>query len=423
MKTNIRKYILPDWWNEYNKTLGRGDTLAGLTVGIMLIPQGMAYSDLAGLSPIFGLYASLLPVMVYGIWGSNQKLAVGPAALTAILVASSVSSLAETGTQEYVSLVALLSFLVGICYWILLVLRLEKLVKYLTIPVTKGFAAAGGFMVFVSQLKYILGVDFSKKENIFATIFETIKQIPQLNIATFIISTLALFLLIQVPKWKRNIPIAFLVILMSIITVYFFQLDKQGVAIIKDVPSGLPQWSFPHSISWTTIFSLLPDALILTLFGFAINMSVAKIFAEEDKNYTYSPRKELIVMGLSNLASGWSGSFPVNGALSRTMVNDQAGAKTGVALIVSAGIILLTLLFLTPLFYYLPKAILATIIMVAVLRLMRWRDVVGLYHQSKWDLLTYLVTFAGVLVVGIKWGIMVGIGFSLLLKIFNKNEK
>jgi SulP family sulfate permease len=423
MKYIFNKYIVPVWWREYRKEFIKGDISAGFTIGVMLIPQGMAYAMLAGMPPIYGLYAAVFPPMIYAWLGSSRRLAVGPAAITCILVTSAIAPLAVIESPEYVAYAALLSVLTGLVYIIFLLLRLSKFANLLTAPINKGFAAAGGIIIFVNQLKYLFDVDINRGQNVAVLLKELISKNEDINWVTFAIGMVGIAFLYFVPKWKKTFPIALIVIMLSILAVWGMRLDLQDVSIMGAVPEGLPElvdipeeWDL--EFLWNAILLLLPKAVIIFLVGFATSISVAKIVAERNGLNDVRPRRDLFAIGLANIVSGIFGSVVVNGSLSRTMVNDQAGARSGLSLVLSAILVLLTLLFLTPLFFYLPKAILASVIMVAISKLINPMDAVGFYRSSMKEFLTYLVTFLGVLLISIEWGIVLGLVFSLVLKLF-----
>lgn len=421
MKYIFNKYIVPVWWREYRREFIKGDLSAGFTIGVMLIPQGMAYAMLAGVPPIYGLYAAVFPPIVYAWLGSSRRLAVGPAAITCILVTSAVAPLAAIESPEYVAYAALLSVLTGLVYIIFMLLRLSKFAKLLIPPITKGFAAAGGIIIFANQLKYLFDVEMSRGQNVAIILKELISKNADINWITFAIGMIGIIFLYFVPKWKKTFPIALMVIMLSILAVWGLRLDLQGVSIMGTVPEGFPKLMIPP-LDWNIILSLFPKAIIIFLVGFTVSISVAKIVAERNGLNDVRPRRDLFAIGLSNIASGLFGGVVVNGSLSRTMVNDQAGARSGISLALSAFLIVLTLLFLTPLFYYLPKAILASVIMVAISKLINPMDAIGFYKSSKKDFMTYLVTFLGVLLISIEWGIVLGLVFSLVLKFLFKDK-
>lgn len=421
-KTFFKRYFVPVWWHRYERSFLRGDISAGFTIGVMLIPQGMAYALLAGMPPIYGLYASVIPALCYAYFGSSRRLAVGPAAMTCILVASAVGGFAEPETAEYISYVATLSILTGIVYLIFMVLQLGKLAGYLTDPITKGFAAAGAIIIFTNQLKYLFDLNMDRGQNVAVILKQFVSQNDNINWVTFSISITGMIILHFVGKWRKSFPTALVVIFLSILVVWAFRLDQYGVSIMKEVPQGFPSLTAVNT-NLDTIIKLFPNAIILAVVGFTMSISVAKIVAERNGIKDVRPRRELFAFGMANIASGIFGTMPVNGSLSRTMVNDQAGARSGISLALSALLVTLTLLFLTPLFYYLPTAILASVIIVAIVKLISPKDAISFYKTSKKDFATYMVTFLSVLLISIEAGIVIGLVFSLVIKLFNKKSE
>lgn len=413
------KQFIPilDWLPKYNKTFLKGDLSAGLTVGVMLIPQGMAYSMLAGLPPIYGLYASIVPLILYAIFGTSRQLAVGPVAMVALLISSGVGAIAEIGSPEFISLAILLALMVGIMQLMLGVLRLGFLVNFLSHPVISGFTSAAALIIGMSQLKHLLGIDIPRSNHIHKILWEAFSRIGEIQPATFMIGIGAIAVIILIKRVNRAIPGPLVAVVLGILAVYFLGLHETGVKIVKEVPEGLPALSVP-SFSWASVQDLLPIALTISLVGFMESIAVAKAIQAKHKNYKVDPNQELIGLGLANIGGSLFKAFPTTGGFSRTAVNDQAGAQTGMASIISAVLIALTLLFLTPLFYYLPKAILASIIMVAVFGLIDYKEVIHLWKSDKRDLLMLLVTFVGTLALGIEEGILIGVVLSLAMLIF-----
>lgn len=383
----------------------------------MLIPQGMAYAMIAGLPPIYGLYASTLPLIIYALLGTSRQLAVGPVAMVSLLTAAGIGVLAEGGTATYISLAITLAFLVGTIQFLLGLFRLGFLVNFLSHPVISGFTSAAALIIGLSQLKHLLGVDLSRSHYIHEIILEAIAQFGAINWATVAIGLAGIALIIGVRKLNKSIPGPLIAVLFGILLVWGFGLTEQGVKIVGEVPKGLPAFSMPD-FSWAGIQSLLPIALAISLVSFMESIAVAKAIQSRHKNYKVLPNQELIALGVANIGGAFFQSYPVTGGFSRTAVNDQAGAKTGMASIISAILILLTLLFLTPLFYFLPKAILASVIMVAVFGLIDIKEPMHLWHADRSDFWMLIITFLATLSLGIEQGIAIGVILSLAMIIF-----
>lgn len=413
------KRLLPilDWLPQYKKAYLKGDISAGLTVGIMLIPQGMAYAYIAGLPPVYGLYAALVPQIIYAFLGTSRQLAVGPVAMDSLLVASGVSLIAATGSTEYITLAVLLAFMMGALQLLFGILRLGFLVNFLSRPVISGFTSAAALIIGLNQLKHLLGVELPRSNQVHELLYNAILKIPEIHWATFAIGLGGIVVIKLVKKYKKSIPAALVVVVLSILVVYFFRLDALGVKIVQKVPGGLPVPAIP-SFDFDKISTLFPIALTLALIAFMEAISVAKAVQAKHKDYEIDPNQELIALGASNLIGSFFKSYPGTGGFSRTAVNDQGGAKTGVAALISAALVALTLLFLTPLFYYLPKAVLASIIMVAVFGLIDFKYPKVLWQTKKDEFLMLVVTFVTTLTIGIREGIFAGVALSVLVMVY-----
>lgn len=413
----MHKYIpILSWLPSYDKSLLSGDLSAGVTVGIMLVPQGMAYAMLAGLPPIYGLYASTIPLIIYALLGSSRQLAVGPVALISLLVVSGVGAIAEIGSSSFISLAILLALMVGVIQLALGILKLGFLVNFLSHPVISGFTTAAAIIIGFSQLKHLLGLDIPRGDLI-DTLTNVWSGLDLINIPTLAVGIGAISIIVTLRKINRKIPSPLIVVLLGLAVVYFLNLDQQGVSIIKDVPKGLPPFSLPE-LGNGAMISLIPIALTISLVSYMESYAVAKAIQAKHKDYELDPNQELIGLGMANIAGSLFSSFPVTGGFSRSAVNDQAGAKTAIATIISALIVLLTLLFLTPYFYYLPKAVLAAIIIVAVYGLLDIKEAKHLWHKDKIDFVTFMITALATLFIGIEPGIAIGVLFSLLAVLY-----
>ena len=419
---NIKKYIPAlEWLPNYQKAWLSGDLSAGLTVGVMLIPQGMAYAMIAGLPPVYGLYAATVPLLIYGMLGTSRQLAVGPVAMASLLTAAGISTIAESGTDTYLVLAFTLAFMVGVIRFLLGVLKLGFLVNFLSRPVISGFTSAAALIIGLSQLKHLLGVNLSRSLYIHEILLDAFRQFDAINWVTVAIGISGIVLMKIVKKLSKVIPSQLVAVVLSILAVWSLGLSDYGVGIVGQVPEGLPSFSMP-SFDWAQWQSLLPIALTISLIGFMESIAVAKAVQAKHKDYKVSPNQELIALGAANIGGAFFQAFPVNGGFSRTAVNDQAGAKTPLSSIISAALIILTLLFLTPLFYYLPQAILASVIMVAVFGLIDFREPIHLWKSNKSDFLMLIITFLATLAYGIGQGIAVGVGLSLLTVIYRTTK-
>lgn len=401
----------------YSKKDFKSDFYAGLIVGVILIPQGMAYSMLAGLPPVHGLYAVTIPLLVYAILGTSRQLAVGPVAMDSILTASAIQAYAVLGADKYVEAALTLAFIVGIIQFLMGVFRLGFLVNFLSQPVISGFTSAAALIIMSSQLSYLTGIHFSHNNNLFAILLEWMYRFKETNFPTLLIAILGLILLILFKEYKIRIPGALVLLVGGIFITKWGDLPSMGVQILGEIPDGLPKLHFPE-LSITLVKELLPAGFAISLVGFLESFSIAKSMQRIHKTYKLRANQELIALGLVNMMAAFVRAFPITGGFSRTAVNHQAGAKSGIASVVSALFIVLTLLFLTPLFYFLPKAILASIILFAVYSLFDLKEPKFLWKSNRQDLFMLFATFMSTLFLGIQTGIGIGVLLSLSLMIF-----
>nr|WP_245415792.1 solute carrier family 26 protein [Alteribacter populi] len=398
----------------------RGDVNAGLIVAIMLIPQGMAYAMLAGLPPVIGLYASTVPILIYALFGTSKQLAVGPVAMVSLLVFSGVSGLAEPGSSEYVSLVFLLALMVGVIQLLMGVLKLGVVTKFISHAVISGFTSAAAVIIGFSQMKHLLGIELAASNNVFLITGEIVTRLNDIHLPTLYIGLGSILLLVVLKKKLKNFPGPLVVVVLSMVTIFVFSLDQIGVAIIREVPAGLPPLWFPPLES-TLVMALLPTAIAISIIGFVESYAMANVIATKEK-YHVHPNRELSGLGLSNIGASFFSGYPVTGGFSRSAVNYEAGAKTPLASVITAILILITLQFFTSWFYYLPQAVLAAIILVAVYNLIDVKEAVYLWKVKRMDGITLAVTFFSTLSFGIEWGIGIGVIFSLLVFLYQSSN-
>jgi SulP family sulfate permease len=404
---------------DYDRDQLRGDLSAGLTVGVMLIPQGMAYALIAGLPPIYGLYASLAPLVVYALFGTSRQLAVGPVAMVSILVAAAVGPIAGGDAALYIGLALLLSLMVGLLQFGLGVARFGFLVNFLSHPVLSGFTSAAAVIIGVSQLKHLLGIDLPRSHLVHEILWAAVTHLGSVHGPTLALGLASMALLLALRWWAPSLPGALVVVAGATLGTWALGLQESGVAIVGGVPGGLPSPSMPP-LHWGYVQQLAPSALAIALVGFMESIAVAKVYAGRHR-YEVDANRELIGLGLANVAGAFFSAYPTTGGLSRTAVNDAAGARTTLAALVSAGIIGLTLLFLTPLFYFLPKAVLAAIVMVAVAGLVDGNEARYLWRVDRRDFALMGLTFLATLTLGIEQGILVGVIVSLIVVIYESS--
>ncbi|MCA9522648.1 MAG: solute carrier family 26 protein [Myxococcales bacterium] len=411
--TSARSWIPAiEWITAYKKRQLRGDLVAGLTTAVMLIPQAMAYAMLAGLPPIYGLYASTVPLVVYAVFGSSRQLAVGPVAIDSLLLASGVGALALQGSASYIELAILLALMVGAIQLTMGVLRMGFVVNFLSNPVITGFMAAGALIIAASQIKHLLGINLARSTNVFTTLYTTVGSWHAVSWPTIAVAAFSIGTLVALERWKPMIPRALAVVALTTALVWILRLDRYGVAVVGKVPSGLPSFAAPR-IAGDQLIALLPTAVTIALVAFMEAISIAKAVARQE-GYEIDANREMKALGLANLFGGLFHAYPVTGGLARTAVNAQAGARTPLASLITAATVALALLFFTPLFTFLPKAALAAIIVTAVIGLFDVAEIRHLYRVKRSDLALLGITFAATLTISIQLGIVIGVGASLL---------
>ncbi len=415
-----RFFPLVNQLSSYDRETLVSDLSAGLTVGVMLIPQGMAYALIAGLPPIFGLYASLVPLVIYALLGTSRQLAVGPVAMISLLVAAGVGPLAGGDELLYIRYALTLALMVGAIQFTLGVLRFGFLANFLSHPVLVGFTSAAALIIGFSQVKHLLGLNIPRSSFVHEIVVDVVSRIGEINPATLVVGLLAIVTLVLVRRVSPRAPGPLLVVALATIAVFLFGLDGKGVGIVGDVPGGLPVPQLPL-LGIDVFGALMPTALTISLVGFMESYAVAKVYATKHR-YDVDANRELVGLGLANVVGSFFLSYPTTGGFSRTAVNDQAGARTNVAAIFSAVIIAITLLFLTGLFFYLPKAVLAAIVMVAVAKLIDWREARFLWRVDRREFALMVLTFAATLMLGIEQGILVGVVASILVVLYQTSR-
>mgnify|MGYP001826066340 CR=1 FL=1 len=401
------------WLRNYSRSDLGPDVIAGLTTAVMLVPQAMGYALLAGLPPIHGLYASVAPILLYAVFGTSRHLAVGPVAMDSILVAASVGAIAEVGTEQYVLIAAAVGMMVGVIQAGLGFVRAGFLVNFLSRPVVAGFTAAAALIIAASQFGNLLGVNLPRTHHVHRVVWEALQSFSAWSWPTLAIGVLSIVALVTAKKRFPRFPTALGVVVIATVAVWALGLNDRGVAVVGEVPAGLPGFQIP-SVDASVLTGLIPAAATIALVSFMEAISVGRTFAQAHR-YDIYPNRELIALGFANLAGGATGGYPVAGGFSRTAVNARAGARTQLAALVTCGVVVLTLLFLTGAFYYLPKAALSAIIVAAVASLIDIQGAREVFHIKRTDFYLLLLTFVATLSLGIQWGILVGIGASVLL--------
>lgn len=427
-KSLLKRHIpISDWLPEYHLPDLKKDFRAGLTVGVLLIPQSMAYAIIAGLPAIYGLYASIIPLAIYAVFGTSRQLAIGPVAIISLLVATGVGSVAEAGTQQYISLAITLAFFVGITQIMMGAFRLGFLMNFISSPVLSGFTSAAAFIIGASQLENLLGLDLPQSKYIYLTLSEVITNWQDVHLLTVTIGMAAILIIWIMKKWKPAFPIQLVTVLAAIGGVWYFDLHESGVAIVGSVSEGFPMPAIPDILEFPfgpnfPFGPMAPTILAVAFLGFTQSIALAKTMVKRNPDYKIDSNQELYSLGLANMIGSIFQAYPVAGSFSRTIVNDENRAKTSISLIVSALLVTLTVLFLTPLIYYLPKTVLAAIILTAVPGLIDWGEVIFLWKVRRRELALLILTFVSTLAFGILEGIGIGVILSLIIVIYNSSH-
>jgi sulfate permease, SulP family len=430
-----RYFPILEWGRTYDRPALTSDLMAAVIVTIMLIPQSLAYAMLAGLPPVVGLYASILPLFAYALFGTSRTLAVGPVAVVSLMTASAAGAVATPGTAEYWEAAITLAALSGVMLVVLGLLRLGFLANLLSHPVISGFISASGILIATSQLKHILGVKVGG-ETWPEMLRGLLGSLGDINIATLAIGIPATLFLFWVRKGLKPAlqrlglsaraadmsakagPVV--AVAVTILAVVGFGLEARGVSVVGAIPQGLPPFALP-STDLGLIQALWVPALLISVIGFVESVSVAQTLAAK-RRQRIVPDQELIGLGASNIASALSGGYPVTGGFARSVVNFDAGAQTPAAGAYTAVGIALASLFLTPLLFHLPNATLAATIIVAVLSLVDLKTPRQLWVYSKADFAAHAATIAITLIAGVELGVIAGVAVGLLLYLWRASR-
>jgi SulP family sulfate permease len=434
--TQLAKYLpILNWGRAYDRDTLTNDLIAAVIVTIMLIPQSLAYALLAGLPPEMGLYASMLPIILYAVFGTSRALAVGPVAVVSLLTVTAVSRIAVPGSSEYIAAAITLAFLSGLILLALGLFRLGFLANFLSHPVIAGFITATGIIIAASQLKHILGIR-AQGHTLPDLIGSLAHNASQVNWITAVIGVAATGFLFWVRKgflplliglgvtprlagiFAKAGPVAAIVV--TTLAVWFFDLAARGVQVVGEVPKGLPPLTLP-SFSMDMWTSLIGAAILISVIGFVESVSVAQTLAAK-KRQRIDPDQELIGLGAANLGASFTGGFPVTGGFSRSVVNYDAGADTPAAGAYTALGLAGASLFLTPLIFHLPKATLAATIIVAVLSLVDFSVLKKTWRHSKSDFAAVAATMSITLLLGVELGVTAGVAISILIHLYKTSR-
>ncbi|MDG1530018.1 MAG: sulfate permease [Paracoccaceae bacterium] len=436
MKIQLIQFLpILKWGQDYNRATLTNDLVAALIVTIMLIPQSLAYALLAGLPPQAGLYASIVPIMLYAVFGTSRSLAVGPVAVVSLMTAAALSNIVEQGTMGYAVAALSLAALSGIILLLMGLFRLGFIANFLSHPVIAGFITASGIIIATSQLKNVFGVN-AHGHNLLDLVISLSSHLSEINWITVVIGASATAFLFWIrkelspflqklgmPKHVIGIlikigPVAIIVV--TTLVVWGFDLAQKGVKIVGEVPQSLPPLTLP-SFSPDLLGQLLLPAFLISIIGFVESISVAQTLAAK-KRQQINPNQELIGLGAANIGASLTGGFPVTGGFSRSVVNFDAGAETPAAGAFTAIGLAFAALFLTPLIYFLPKATLAATIIVAVLSLVDFSILKRSWKYAKADFSAVSMTIILTLILGVEAGVLAGVILSILLHLYKSSK-
>lgn len=417
------------WLSHYTPVKFKSDVLAALIVVAMLVPQGMAYAMLAGLPPIMGLYASILPMIIYALLGGSSTLSIGPVAIISMMTFATLNPLFEVGSPVYIEAATLLALMVGIISLLLGLFRFGFLIQLISHPVIQSFIIASALLIAFGQLKFLVDLPL-KANNLPEFVSSLLQYFPLLHVPSLIFGLFSIGLLIYLPKLLKSQAVQsrigstdFLVravplilVCLGIAAIVFLDLKLQGIKTVGAIPSGFPPLSFPHW-NWELVMTLLPGASMIAMISFVESLSIAQATALQQRSHLNS-NQELIALGLANISAGVSSAFPVTGSLSRTVVNADAGAKSPMAGVLSSILIIFVSLFFTGFFEDLPLTILAATIIVSIWKLVNFQPFFDAWRYSRADGLAMWITFLGVVLIDISTGLIIGIVSTFVLMLW-----
>jgi len=433
--SSIAGRLIPTWLRQYQLTALPTDLVAGLVVGVLVIPQSLGYAVLAGLPPVYGLYAAIVPVIVYAWLGSSNVQAVGPVAITAIMTASGLLPYAEQGSEQYALMASLLALMVGALLWIAGRLKLGWIMQFISRGVSAGFVSGAAVLIFVSQLKYLMAIPITG--NSLVGYLSTMQcYASQLHPLTLVIGIIAFALLVanryasewiwrtwlsaSYAKWaERLFPLVLLGI--AIVLSIVMHWSALGVATIGRIPQGLPSFTLPHVTDLQEALKLLPTAGLMALIVFVSSSSVASTYARL-RGERFDANRELNGLGLANLSGGLFQSFAIAGGFSRTAINADSGAKTPLASLVTVLVMIAALIAFSNALAPLPYALLGATIMASIIGLIDITTLKSAWQRDRLDGASFLAAFIGVLIFGLNTGLVIGLMVSFASLIWQSSK-
>lgn len=391
-------------------------------VAILLVPQAIAYAYLAGVPPQYGLYTAIIPIIIYSLLGTSPHLAIGPVAITALLILAGLSKLEDPFSAGYIELTIVAGLLIGLIQVFLGIIKMGKYVNLLSYPVITGFTSAASLIIITSQMKDVLGIQVPNFDFLPQTVMHILENINETHILTLVIAVCSFALIFVLKRISRKIPSGLIVVGLGITLSYYLNLESEGVDIIGLVPSGLPSFAVPN-LSLQNTFLLLPTVFLVVFIGIIESVGIAKAIENKNDHYELNTNQELVALGFSKIGGSFFGAIPSSASFSRSSILHESKAKTTIASLATVVFVILALLYLTPLLFYLPKVILAVIIIYAVKNLFELRLAKNIFKVHKFDFVVMLITFLITLLISIEIGVVTGFIFSFFTLYKSKNGK
>jgi SulP family sulfate permease len=407
------------WLQGYNRDVLKSDLLSGITIAAMLIPQSMGYALVAGLPAEYGLYACIVPPVLYALLGTSNKISMGPVALDSILILSGLSAIAEPGSENYLELAIALTLLVGLIQFVFGLFKFGFIANFLSYPVILGYTCAAAIIIMASQLENVLGVA-ANSGNVFSQVFHFVRLIGDWHWLTAGIGVLGFACMIYPKRFFPSLPSGLIILVIGMLCSGVWNAQGYGVDVIASIPQGLPMPRMP-AITIDQFLALIPTALTVALMGYVGSMSICKAQEKPTDKFSVRPNQELISVGIANFVGSFFRAFPVSASFSRSAAFLEAGALTQVSAVVSSAVIVIIMVFLAPVFvtYPLPKVLLAAIIIVSVAGLFKYGQMKALFKHNRHEFLLMLVTFVVTLLLGVQQGLLVGVALSIARVIYN----
>lgn len=423
-KRTLKSFFpIAEWLPNYSRSWLRGDVIAALTLWALLVPEAMAYAGIAGMPPETGLYAAPLALIAYAIWGTSKQLDVGPSSSVAALSFSVVIGLGVVaGSEEFIILTIALALMVGLMMIVGGFLKLGVLADFLSRPVLDGFVVGVAISIVVGQLDKLLGYSVEANYDFIPEILLLISELGTTHLPTLTVGLVSLALLFAMHRFTPKLPAALIVLFLAIILSAVFDFDSRGIHIVGEIPAGLPAFGIPEGLGIDELLAVAPGAIGVALVAFAESVAIARSYATK-YGYEVDANQELIAVGASNLGSGFSGAFAVDGSMSRTAAADGAGAKSQMVSLIAAVAILITAAAFTGLFRTLPEATLAAIVIHAVWKNINFRKITQYRSVTRLDFVTSLVAMIGVLALGLLEGLLLAAFLGLLVLLFGTKQR